>query len=82
MGKTPTYPLGLPDEQRDRWQEAAKARGLTLAAWVRESCEMRIASGNAPAERKPPSDWSGQVERGAKRFRGEDPKVKPRPRPS
>lgn len=81
MARTPTYPLGLPDEQRARWEAEAERRGLSLAEFVRRAVERDIALGPpgfdpfAAGERpaRVPGDLSGK-------FRGPDPKVKPRPK--
>lgn len=39
MARTPTYPLGLPDEQRAAWQRDADAAGLSLAEYIRRCVE-------------------------------------------
>lgn len=37
-----TYPLsGVEDEQRARWQQRADAAGMSLASWIRETCDLR-----------------------------------------
>lgn len=70
-----TFPLsGVTEEERALWQSRADERGLTLAAWIRETCTLR-ATGllMEKAVRMP-------VDSGAKVFRGPDPKIKERPR--
>lgn len=38
-----TYPLTWgDDEQRERWQKAADAEGVSLAQWIRDAGEMRL----------------------------------------
>lgn len=81
MARTPTYPLGLPDEQRKRWQEEADKRGTSLAEFIRRAVERDIALGPAPSSGSihHTHDFGPAPTVAAKVFRGPDPKVKPRP---
>jgi hypothetical protein len=38
MRLTGQYPLRYDEGERARWQAAADAAGLDLAAWIRQSC--------------------------------------------
>jgi hypothetical protein len=76
MGRTPTYPLGLPDEQRKRWQAEADKRGVSLAEFIRRAVERDIRLG--PEEHVSATEAHLRSV-GGKEFKGPDPKVKPRP---
>lgn len=68
------FPVGVTDEERDLWQQRADERGLSLAAWIRETCTLR-ATGLLldRAVITPPS--------GGKVFRGMDLKPGQKPKP-
>lgn len=81
-----TYPLTWGDDgQRERWQKAADEAGMTLAAWIRETCEMRLKGLLVVAAEAALPDGAlsktGEIDHaararatGAKVFRGMDPK--------
>lgn len=71
-----TFPVGMSDEVRAQFQEAADKHGVSLAAWIRESCLMRLRDGNQPM--KLADELAGstivrpQPGSGAKVFKGPD----------
>lgn len=87
MAKTKTFPVGMTDEQRARFQKEADKTGVSLAQWLRDAGEMRAAgglptSGGVAVTEEVVQRASREAERGFdKVFRGPDPKVKPRATP-
>lgn len=84
MARTPTYPLGLPTEQRARWEKEAKKRKLSLAEFIRQAVERDIQAakgthGYPRVEVKDTAELGPAPTVAGKVFKGPDPKVKPRP---
>lgn len=54
MAASPRFALRIAPEVRQRWEEAADAEGLSLARWLHEAAEARIAATPEPTPPPPP----------------------------
>jgi hypothetical protein len=41
---TKTFPVGLTEEKRAEYQAAADKEGVSLAQWIRDSCDLRLGN--------------------------------------